>query len=127
MANLGSANRRELPPDHLDQIATPTEEDKEVACKGVLLQHRLGLRRQGAKPSRMSVTPAASQTRVLAGTGITPSGPDQPRQRIRIVAAADPHPVPARKLDLDVALGGRHGRGCPCLRDNLHGQKARLL
>lgn len=24
---------------------------------------------------RMSVTPAASQTRVLAGTGITPSGP----------------------------------------------------
>ena len=27
------------------------------------------------KPRRMSVTPAASHTRVLLGTGITPSGP----------------------------------------------------
>ena len=46
-----------------------------------------------AKPLRMSVTPAASRIRVLAGTGITPRAPDQPRQRLRIIAAADPHPM----------------------------------
>src|SRR5690606_693775 len=53
--------------------------------------------------------------------------PDQPRQRLRIIAAADPHPVTARQLDLDVVLGGRCRRSRPGLRDDLYGQKPRLL
>lgn len=75
----------------------------------------------------MSVTPAASQTRVLLGTGITATAPDQPRQHIRIIAAPDAHTVPASQFDLDVVLGGRCRRGRPGRRDNLYGQKARLL
>ena len=57
-------------------------------------------------PRRMSVTPAASQPRVLAGTGITPTNPDQSRQRLGIVGAQDPQPVPAGNVDLDRAERG---------------------
>lgn len=53
----------------------------------------------------MSVTPAASQTRVLVGTGITLSGP----------GSAAPAPQ------------DHSCRGRPRLRDDLYGQKARLL
>lgn len=49
--------------DGLDQIAAAAAEDEHMARERVLLQRLLGLR-------RMSVTPAASQTRVFAGTGI---------------------------------------------------------
>jgi len=42
----------------------------------------------------MSVTPTANQTRVFAGTGITPKAPDQTRQDFTMIAPADPHPVP---------------------------------
>jgi hypothetical protein len=52
----------------------------------------------------MSVAPVASQTRVFAGTGIKPSAPDQPSQRLRIIPAADPHPMTARRVDLDVVI-----------------------
>ena len=37
------------PPDHLHQITPATTEDKEMSGKGVLLEHRLGLRRQRRK------------------------------------------------------------------------------
>jgi len=41
------------------------------------------------------------------GTGITCHAPDQPRQRLGIIASADPHPVTACQFDLDtvVAIG----------------------
>lgn len=48
---------------------------------------------------------------------------DQASQRFRGVAAADPHPVPAYKLDLDMVLGGSCCRGRPVLRDDINGQK----
>ncbi len=53
--------------------------------------------------------------------------PDQPCQRLRIIPAADAHPVNASQVDLDVVPGGRCRRSRPRLRDNLYGQKARLL
>jgi hypothetical protein len=50
---------------------------------------------------------------------------DQPRQRFRIVAAADPHPVTACQFDLDLAVSSRHRhQRLLRLRDNLHRQKA---
>ncbi len=53
------------------------------------------------KPRRMSVTPAASPTFVVPGTGITRKTPDQPGENLGIVAAADPHPMTARDVDLN--------------------------
>ena len=61
------------------------------------------------KLRRMSVTPAASQTFVALGTGITRIPPDQPCKRIGIVSAADPHPVAARDVDLDRAAARASG------------------
>ena len=39
-----------VPPDDLDQIAAPTAKDEHVARERVLLQHRLGLRRERREP-----------------------------------------------------------------------------
>lgn len=55
------------------------------------------------------------------------SGGNEPRPRFGITVPADPHPVTARQLDIDVVLGGRDCRGRPGLRDDLYRQKARLL
>jgi hypothetical protein len=83
-------------------------------------------------PLRMSATPAASQPRVSAGTGIKPSAPGSaapaPRDHARcIIPAAHAHQMPAHKLDLDVFLGDRSCHWCLFLRDDLHRQKARPL
>jgi hypothetical protein len=64
-----------VPPDDLHEVTTAATEDKEMTAKRVLLQHGLCLRRERRNSLRMSVTSAASQTRVLAGNGITPSAP----------------------------------------------------
>jgi hypothetical protein len=63
----------------LHQIAPATAEQEQISGEEVLLQHGFSLCCQ--RRLRMSVTPAANQTRVLAGIGITLSGPgsDAPR------------------------------------------------
>ena len=65
----------------LARRADLARDDLERLAAAGALASLAGHRRQAAwaasavKPRRMSVTPAASQTRVLAGTGITLSGP----------------------------------------------------
>ena len=46
----GDAGPLSVPPDDLDQITSATPEDKEMSAKRVLLQRRLGLRRQCREP-----------------------------------------------------------------------------
>ncbi|MFD1910605.1 hypothetical protein [Halodurantibacterium flavum] len=41
----------------------------------------------------------------MAGTGITPSDPDQPRQCLRIAVAADAHPATATEMQTSAACG----------------------
>jgi hypothetical protein len=55
-----------IPPQQLDQIATATAKAKHVTRERILPEHRLRLSRRLSKPLRMSVTPAASHTRVPA-------------------------------------------------------------
>ena len=70
----------------------------------------------------------ASQTRVFVGTGITLcQPPDRPRRNLGIAAASDMRPVTASQADLNAVRGGGCCRGMQRLRDNLHGQEARLL
>ena len=62
-----------VPPNDLDQIATPSStENEHVAAIRVLLQRlfRLSHPASVANPRRISVTPAASHTFVFDGTGI---------------------------------------------------------
>ena len=91
-----------VPPDHLHQIAPPATEDEEMPGERVLLQRRLGLRRQRreARAACPSPRPPARPS-CCSGPGSRRKPPEQPGQRLGIVAADDPHPVPAGQLDLD--------------------------
>lgn len=63
-----------IPPNDLDQIAPSPSKDEHMPGERILLQGLLRLAASVAKPRRMSVTPAASQTFVFEGTGIIPIG-----------------------------------------------------
>ena len=53
---------------------------------------------------------------------------DQPGQRVRIIRPADPQTVPARKLNLDLAVGDRKAFGIGSgMTHNLDRQETRRL
>ncbi len=71
-----------------------------------------------ANPLRMSVTPAASQTCAVIGTGIIPTGR----------GSADPQTVPTASLDLDLTIGDGMPLGvAPDRTDNLDWQEPRQI
>ena len=96
-----------------------------MSAERVLLQHRFGLSRQRREPlahvgdTRRQADPCVSRNRDHAVR------PRISRQRLGVIPAADPHPMPARQFDLDVVHCGGHRHRRLHLRDDLHRQKSR--
>jgi hypothetical protein len=59
----------------------------------------------------MSVTPAANQTRVFAGTGIMRKDPDEAGRSFGVMTTDDPQAVTAGNVDLNGVLHGHAIRG----------------
>ena len=64
-----------IPPDDLDQITTPSPKDEQMAANGSSDRVVCTCAASVLKPRRMSVTPAASHTRVLLGNRDHASSP----------------------------------------------------
>ena len=71
----------------------------------------------------MSFTPVPARPACWLGPGSRQQSSDQPRQRLRITAAADPHSMPVRQLSLDEVLNDRCRQWWPRLPDDLYWQK----
>ena len=81
-----------------------------------------------AKPLRMSVTSAASQTCAFIGTGIIPTGHGSVGPASRDHGPADPKAVPTGSLDLDLAVADRKSFGIGSgMTHNLDRQETRRL
>ena len=94
-----------MPPDDFHGVTPAATEHEQMPTKRALLQHRLGLRRQGRKAlAHRCARPPARPAR-SAEPRSSRKPPDQARQCLRTIPAADPKPLPARQFDLGPALG----------------------